>query len=114
LTLDAEWLCAMVDRLLPDEPEVLGLLALMRLHQARAAARFDAEGRLVLLRDQDRSLWDAAAIARATQLIERAGARRRLGPYQVQAAIVAVHAETPSWEKTDWLQILGLYQLLAG
>jgi RNA polymerase sigma-70 factor (ECF subfamily) len=112
LTLDAEWLCSMVVRMLPDEPEALGLLALMRLHQARAAARFDAEGHLVLLRDQDRSLWDATAIARATELIEQAARRRRLGPYQVQAAIVAVHAEAPSWDRTDWLQILGLYQIL--
>jgi RNA polymerase sigma-70 factor (ECF subfamily) len=98
--------------MLPDEPEALGLLALMRLHQARAAARFDAEGHLVLLRDQDRSLWDATAIARATELIEQAARRRRLGPYQVQAAIVAVHAEALSWDRTDWLQILGLYQIL--
>jgi len=109
---DATWLAALLSRLLPAEPEALGLLALMRLHLARAAARFDAAGELVLLADQDRSLWDREAIAAAVALIERAAALRRPGPYQLQAAIAACHAEAPSWAETDWTQILVLYDLL--
>lgn len=112
LTDDAEWLAAQLAWLMPKEPEVLGLLALIRLHQARAAARFDGAGGLVLLPDQDRSRWDRKAITDATQLIERAAALRRLGSYQLQAAIVACHAEAESWEQTDWLQIVVLYDML--
>jgi RNA polymerase sigma-70 factor (ECF subfamily) len=112
LSEDAAWLAALLARLLPAEPEALGLLALMRLHLARAAARFDAAGELVLLPDQDRSRWDREAIAAAIELIERAGAMRRPGPYQLQAAIAACHAEAPSWEETDWPQIVALYDLL--
>jgi len=112
LAEDAAWLAALLARLLPAEPEALGLLALMQLHMARAAARFDARGDLVLLPDQDRSRWDRGAIASAVRLIERAGALRRPGPYQVQAAIAACHAEASSWAETDWLQILVLYDLL--
>jgi RNA polymerase sigma-70 factor (ECF subfamily) len=112
LTLDAEWLASLLARLLPDEPEVLGLLALIRLHRARADARFDARGRLVLLRDQDRSRWDHAAIAAASALIVEAAGLHRPGPYQLQAAIVACHAEAPGWEATDWPQILALYDAL--
>ena len=112
LAEDAAWLAGLLARLLPAEPEALGLLALMNLHLARAASRFDAAGELVLLPDQDRSRWDRAAIGRAVGLIERAGAMRRPGPYQVQAAIAACHAEAPSWAKTDWPQILLLYDLL--
>src|SRR3989440_7156216 len=84
----------------------------MRLHLARADARFDDRGELVLLEDQDRSRWDHAAIEAAGRLIERAAALRRPGAYQLQAAIAAVHAESPSWEATDWRQIGGLYELL--
>jgi RNA polymerase sigma-70 factor (ECF subfamily) len=109
---DAEWLCALLSRLLPREPEVLGLLALMRLHLARARARFDAAGALVRLQDQDRGLWDRSAIVGAGRLIARAAILRRPGPYQVQAAIAVVHAEAPSWRETDWLQIVALYGLL--
>jgi RNA polymerase sigma-70 factor (ECF subfamily) len=112
LAEDAEWLAALLTRLLPAEPEPLGLLALIRIHLARSAARFDAGGNLVLLEDQDRSLWDRRAIRAAVKLIERSAARGRPGPYQVQAAIAAVHAESPSWDKTDWLQVLLLYELL--
>jgi predicted RNA polymerase sigma factor len=114
LAEEASWLAALVVRLLPAEPEALGLLALMLLHLARAATRFDAAGELVLLPDQDRSRWDRAAIAEAVALIERAGAMRRPGPYQLQAAIAACHAEAPSWEATDWPQIVALYDLLLG
>jgi RNA polymerase sigma-70 factor (ECF subfamily) len=114
LTDDAEWLAALLARLMPAEPEVLGLLALIRLHRARAVARFDAAGRLVLLRDQDRARWNHAEIAAAADLVVRAAQKRRPGPYQIQAAIVACHAEAPSWEATDWPQILLLYDALLG
>ncbi|MFC5747329.1 RNA polymerase sigma factor [Actinomadura rugatobispora] len=109
---DAEWLAAQLAWLMPGQPEVLGLLALIRLHQARAAARFTAAGDLVPLRDQDRARWDGPAIGEAIGLLERAAARKRPGPYQVQAAIVACHAEAPSWDDTDWAQILVLYDML--
>lgn len=112
LTDDAEWLAALLARLMPTEPEVLGLLALIRLHRARAATRFDADGRLVLLRHQDRAKWDKAEIAAAGDLVVRAARLRRPGPYLIQAAIVACHAEAASWETTDWLQILLLYDAL--
>ncbi len=112
LTDDAEWLAALLHQLMPTEPEVAGLLALVRLHRARAAARFDAGGGLVQLQDQDRSLWDHAAIDAATELLVRAARRHRPGPYQLQAAIVACHAEAERWEDTDWPQILVLYDLL--
>jgi RNA polymerase sigma factor (sigma-70 family) len=109
---DAEWLAALLTRLLPTQPEPLGLLALIRLHQARAGARFDAAGNIVLFEDQDRSLWNRQAIAAAVKLVERAAAAGRPGPYQVQAAIAAVYAEAPSVERTDWWQVLLLYELL--
>jgi RNA polymerase sigma-70 factor (ECF subfamily) len=112
LTNDACWLAELLARLMPTEPEVLGLVALVRLHRARSRSRFDDRGRLVLLRDQDRSQWDRAAIGSAADLLVRAGRLRRPGPYQLQAAIVACHAESPSWEATDWLQILLLYDAL--
>jgi RNA polymerase sigma-70 factor (ECF subfamily) len=98
--------------LYPREPEAIGLLALMRLHLARADARFDPRGELVLLRDQDRRRWDTRAVARAVALIEQAAALHRPGPYQLQAAIAACHAEAPSWAATDWPQILILYDML--
>jgi RNA polymerase sigma-70 factor (ECF subfamily) len=112
LAQDAEWLASLVIRLLPQQPEALGLLALMRLHRARAAARFDSAGHLVLLRDQDRSRWDHATITAAAALVEQALRLRASGPYQIQAAIAACHATAPSWEETDWLQILALYEVL--
>ena len=112
LVRDAEWLAGLLVRLLPDEPEPLGLLALIRLHLARWQARLDAHGRLVLLEHQDRSRWDRQAIADAIRLIERAATKGCPGPYQVQAAIAAVHCEALSWAQTDWPQILALYTLL--
>ena len=112
LAEDALWLTRLVDKLLPDQPEVLGLLALMKLHLARSAARFDAAGEMVLLPDQDRTLWDRGAIADGIALLDRAGAMGRTGPYQVQAAIAAIHAEAPSWGTTDWHQIVLLYDIL--
>jgi RNA polymerase sigma-70 factor (ECF subfamily) len=109
---DADFLATLLHTLMPAEPEVAGLLALIRLHRARAAARFDADGEIVQLQRQDRSLWDHAAIADAGRLIARAAALHRPGPYQLQAAIVACHAEAPRWEDTDWAQIVVLYDML--
>ena len=113
LAEDARWLARLVAELMPDEPEALGLLALMTLQLARAGTRFSAQGRLVLLADQDRSRWDRLAIADGIALIERAGRMRRSGPYQIQAAIAACHAEAGSWAETDWTQIFMLYEGLA-
>jgi RNA polymerase sigma factor (sigma-70 family) len=112
LAEDASWLAELLVQLLPAEPEPLGLLALIRLHLGRAAARFDGDGELVLLPSQDRTLWDRTAISSAVRLLERAAALGRPGQYQLQAAIAACHAEAPSWEETDWPQILVLYDLL--
>jgi RNA polymerase sigma-70 factor (ECF subfamily) len=112
LVEDAEWLARLLHRLMPTEPEVAGLLALIRLHRARVAARFDGDGGLVLLQDQDRDQWDRAAIDDATRLLVRAAAQHRPGPYQLQAAIVACHAEAARWEDTDWEQIVVLYDML--
>jgi RNA polymerase sigma-70 factor (ECF subfamily) len=97
--------------LLP-EPEALGLLALMLLHESRRAARTSPSGELILLGDQDRSLWDRAQIAEGRTLIKRALASARIGPYTLQAAISAVHAEAPVAAATDWAQIVGLYDVL--
>jgi RNA polymerase sigma-70 factor (ECF subfamily) len=102
-------------RLLLDltaEPEVMGLVALMLLHEARRLARTAETGDLVLLADQNRSLWDRFQIAEASTLVERALRSRRFGPYTLQAAIAAVHAEAPDAASTDWPQIVGLYDIL--
>jgi RNA polymerase sigma-70 factor, ECF subfamily len=98
--------------LLP-EPEATGLLALMILHESRRAARTTPEGEIVLLADQDRGLWDRDRIAEGTALVQDALASRRFGPYSLQAAIAALHAEAPSFDTTDWEQIVGLYDVLA-
>ena len=97
--------------LLPD-PEVMGLLALMLLHESRRHARTSANGDLVLLEQQDRSLWDRALIREGIALVEQALASKRFGPYTLQAAVAAVHAEAPSAGETDWAQIVALYDLL--
>lgn len=97
--------------LLP-EPEVMGLLALMLLHESRRAARTSATGDLVLLEQQDRALWNQNHIREGVELIERALTSRRFGPYTLQAAIAAVHAEASGTAKTDWAQIVALYDLL--
>jgi predicted RNA polymerase sigma factor len=112
LAEDAVWLCELLCRLLPGEPEALGLLALMKIHLARGESRFDGAGRLVLLADQDRSRWDRAMIAVGIGLIQQAAAVKRPGPYQLEAAIAACHAEAPSLAQTDWLQIVTLYDML--
>ncbi|HLI51941.1 MAG TPA: RNA polymerase sigma factor [Thermomicrobiaceae bacterium] len=98
--------------LMPDEPEGLGLLALMLLQDARREARTTADGELVVLEEQDRSRWDAAAIEEGQRLVERALRMRRPGPYQLQAAIAALHDEAKTPEDTDWPQILALYDVL--
>jgi len=102
----------LLSELLP-EPEVVGLLALMLLHEARGAARTSPTGELILLGDQDRSLWKRDLIAEGAALVERALSSRRFGPYTLQAAIAAVHAEAPDAAATDWAQIVGLYDVLA-
>jgi RNA polymerase sigma-70 factor, ECF subfamily len=113
-------LAQLLVELMPDEPEVLGLQALLELQASRAATRADADGNLVLLADQDRSRWDRARIARGLALLDRAGhqagADRRAaagGPYQLQAAIAACHARADSWEATDWREIVARYDALA-
>jgi RNA polymerase sigma factor (sigma-70 family) len=112
LAEDATWLAGLMVRLMPQEPEALGLLALMRLHLARADSRFDERGDLVLLQDQDRSRWDQERIASAIVLVQRAAGLQRSGPYQLQAAIAACHSEARRWEDTDWRQIVALYDAL--
>jgi RNA polymerase sigma factor (sigma-70 family) len=112
LSEDALWLTNLLVRLIPDEPEPAGLLALMRIQLARASTRFDPSGRLVLLQDQDRSQWDHAAIAESTEMLQRVAQIGRPGPFQLQAAIAACHAEAPSFEATDWEQIFLLYERL--
>ena len=99
-------------RLMPREPEVLGLLALLLLHESRARARFDGWGRIIRLKDQDRAKWDRRLADEAGRYLDRAIGLRRAGPYQVQAAIAALHAQAPSYEETDWRQIRLLYSRL--
>jgi RNA polymerase sigma factor (sigma-70 family) len=105
-------LTRLLHRLLPDDDEVAGLLSLMLLTDARRAARTDTSGELVPLAEQDRSAWDAEAIAEGVDLVSSALRSGPLGAYQLQAAIAAVHAEAPSAEETDWQEILALYGLL--
>jgi RNA polymerase sigma factor (sigma-70 family) len=112
LVEDAEWLAAELHNLMPTEPEAAGLLALIRFHRARADARFDPDENLVLLEHQDRSTWDHEAIAAASRLLYSAAKRHQPGPYQLQAAIVACHAEAADWADTDWEQIVLLYDML--
>jgi RNA polymerase sigma-70 factor (ECF subfamily) len=110
---EAIWLGRLLHRLLPADAETAGLLALMLLHHSRAAAREDGEGRPVPLAGQDRSWWDRALIAEGTRVLDAALARRAPGPYQIQAAIIAVHVQAPSFAEIDWPQIAALYRELA-
>jgi RNA polymerase sigma-70 factor (ECF subfamily) len=112
LSSEAISLGRLLAELLP-EPEALGLLALMLLHDSRRAARTSPSGELILLDDQDRLLWNRDQIAEGSALVERALAARQVGPYTIQAAIAAVHANTANAAATDWLQIVALYDLLA-
>nr|WP_271412263.1 RNA polymerase sigma factor [Pseudomonas sp. Q1-7] len=111
LSAEAIRLARLLLELLPD-PEVMGLLALMLLHDSRRAARATKDGELILLDDQDRSLWDRAQIAEGLALVSQALASRRVGVYLLQAAIAAVHAQAPDSARTDWGQIVGLYDVL--
>ena len=112
LSAEAIRLARVLARLMPDEPEAAGLLALMLLHDARRVARLDAAGDLITLEDQDRSSWDAAEIGEGVAILEAALRRRRPGPYQIQAAIAACHATAPTADRTDWPQIAALYERL--
>jgi RNA polymerase sigma-70 factor (ECF subfamily) len=113
LSGEALRLARLLAELLP-EPEALGLLALMLLHESRRAARTSPAGDLVLLEDQDRSLWNRALIAEGIALVEKALGSRRFGPYSLQAAVSAVHAEAPGAAATDWPQIVALYDVMLG
>jgi RNA polymerase sigma-70 factor (ECF subfamily) len=112
LTSEAVRLGRLLVELMPDEPEAAGLLALMLLTESRRAARVTADGDLVRLGDQDRSLWDPALVAEGHALVRRCLRRNRPGPYQLQAAIAAVHADAATTEDTDWVQIVTLYDHL--
>jgi RNA polymerase sigma-70 factor (ECF subfamily) len=111
LSTEAIRLGRLLVELLP-EPEARGLLGLMLLHESRRGARASADGELILLDDQDRSLWNREQIAEGLRLVEQALGSRRFGPYSIQAAIAAVHAEAPDAGATDWGQIVGLYDVL--
>jgi RNA polymerase sigma-70 factor (ECF subfamily) len=113
LSAEAIRLGRVLGRLMPGEPEVSGLLALMLMHDARRAARLDADGEIVTLEDQDRGAWDAASISEGVAMLEGALRRGRLGPYQVQAAIAACHVTAARAADTDWAQIASLYGQLA-
>jgi RNA polymerase sigma factor (sigma-70 family) len=114
LSAEAIRLARQLHARLPDDGEVAGLLALMLLTDARRPARTSPDGGLIPLAEQDRAMWDAGASAEGVALVERALATAPIGPYQVQAAIAALHDEAPTPEATDWRQILALYELLAG
>jgi RNA polymerase sigma-70 factor (ECF subfamily) len=111
LSAEAIRLGFLLSDLLP-EPEVFGLLALMLFQESRRAARTTPQGDLVLLDDQDRSLWDRGMIRRGRELVDRAFASRRIGSYTLQAAIAALHAEAPTLQDTHWAEIAGLYEIL--
>ena len=109
LRQEAIRLARLIATLMPDEPEALGLVALLLLHDSRAAARYSPAGDVVLLEDQDRSRWDQIEIAEAVGLLDRALRQGKPGPYQLQAAIAALHARAPSADRTDWPRIAALY-----
>ena len=112
LSAEAIRLARLLVELLP-EPEALGVLGLMLLHESRRAARTSPSGDIVLLEDQDRRVWNRKLMAEGVALVERALGSRRFGPYSLQAAIAAVHAEAPTFAATDWSQIIGLYDVLS-
>ena len=114
LCQEAIRLARVLCQLLSGEPENLGLLALMLLHDSRAAARVNPSGQLVPLEEQDRSLWDQSEIEEGLDIAEKSLSTRRVGPYQVQAAIAALHAQAPTPADTDWVRIAGLYEKLLG
>ena len=109
---EALWLAGLLSELVPDEPEVAGLFALLLLSDARRAARVAPDGSVVLLPDQDRTQWDQAKIARGLGALATAHAAGRRGPYQLQAAVAALHSTAPSFDETDWARIIDLYDVL--
>jgi RNA polymerase sigma-70 factor (ECF subfamily) len=111
---EAVRLARLLAALMPDEPEVMGLLALILLTESRRRARTDSNGELIRLPDQDRSLWNPSLIEEGQDLVRACLRRNRPGPYQIQAAIAAVHSDAPTAEETDWRQILTLYDQLLG
>jgi RNA polymerase sigma-70 factor (ECF subfamily) len=112
LSSEAIRLTRLLHSLMPDEPDVMGLLALMLLNDSRRDARFSPDGDLIILEEQDRTRWNQAQIAEGRGLVERALRMRRLGAYQLQAAIAAVHADAATAEATDWWEIFALYTVL--
>lgn len=112
LSAEAIRLTRIVCELLPDEAEAAGLLALMLLHDSRRSARLDAQGQMVALEHQDRTVWDRERIDEGVSLIKSTLAKQRIGSYQLQASISAVHAEADDWDKTDWAQITALYEVM--
>jgi RNA polymerase sigma-70 factor (ECF subfamily) len=113
LCTEAIRLGRLLSELMPDEPEALGLLSLMLLHDSRRAARIDRAGELVTLEEQDRTLWHNEAIAEGCKLLDRAARLRRPGPYQLQAAVAATHAQAPTAADTEWREIVILYERLS-
>ena len=113
LCVEAIRLGRLLVALMPDEPEAVGLLALMLLQDSRRSARAGADGEVVLLEQQDRSRWDAGAIAEGLELVEQALRSRQVGPYEIQAAIAAIHARAATPGATDWAEIAQLYRLLS-
>jgi RNA polymerase sigma-70 factor (ECF subfamily) len=112
LCAEAIRLARLLTELMPDEPEAVGLLALVLLTESRRAARTAVNGSIILLGDQDRSLWDRALIEEGQSLVRACLRRNRPGPFQIQAAVAAVHSDSPTAEATDWAQILQLYDRL--
>src|SRR5262249_5335667 len=114
LSNEAIRLARLLHALAPDEPEAAGLLALMLLTDARRAARTGPHGELITLDEQDRTLWDESLIAEGVALVNETLPKGAVGPYQLQAAIAALHDEAPRAEETDWPQVLALYTVLKG
>jgi RNA polymerase sigma-70 factor (ECF subfamily) len=112
LALEAVRLAGLLTNLMPDEPEATGLLALLLLSESRRGARVASDGSMVLLADQDRNLWDRELIDQGQELVRACLRRNRPGPFQIQAAIAAVHSDAVDAEDTDWRQILSLYDML--
>lgn len=112
LSEEAIRLARIVAKLLPEETEVAGLLALMLLHDARRTARANADGSMIALENQNRARWDKSKISEGVSILKETLPLQRIGPYQLQAAISAVHDQSPSWETTDWQEIVALYDLL--
>lgn len=112
LSNEAIRLARIVQKLMPEETEIAGLLALMLMHDSRRTARIDANGLMVPLEKQNRRKWDKGKIAEGNSILQKILPKQKIGPYQIQAAISAIHAQTPNWEETDWQQISAFYKML--